>query len=83
MDSKSNVSSAYRSFVMQMMIHMMILIKLSDEGPTLETLIDFTIRIGCTPTFLYFDMVCTCRLDIFRGRNRQTDISLMHSYVKG
>ena len=28
---------------------------LSDEGPTLETL-DFTIRIGSTPTFLYFDL---------------------------
>ena len=28
---------------------------LSDEGPTLETL-DFTIRIGSIPTFLYFDL---------------------------
>ena len=28
---------------------------LHDEGPTLETL-DFTIRIGSTPTFLYFDL---------------------------
>ena len=28
---------------------------LSDEGLTLETL-DFTIRIGSTPTFLYFDL---------------------------
>ena len=28
---------------------------LSDEGPTLETL-DFTVRIGSTPTFLYFDL---------------------------
>ena len=27
----------------------------SDEGPTLETL-DFSIRIGSTPTFLYFDL---------------------------
>ena len=27
----------------------------SPEGPTLETL-DFTIRIGSTPTFLYFDL---------------------------
>ena len=26
-----------------------------DEGPTLETL-DHTIRIGSTPTFLYFDL---------------------------
>ena len=26
---------------------------LSDEGPMLETL-DYTIRIGSTPTFLYF-----------------------------
>ena len=28
---------------------------LSDEGPTLETL-NYTIRIGSTPTFLYFDL---------------------------
>ena len=28
---------------------------LSDEGATLETL-DYTIRIGSTPTFLYFDL---------------------------
>ena len=28
---------------------------LSDEGPTLEML-DYTIRIGSTPTFLYFDL---------------------------
>ena len=28
---------------------------LSDEGPTLETL-DYTIRIGSTPTFSYFDL---------------------------
>ena len=28
---------------------------LCDEGPTLETL-DFTIRIGSTPTFSYFDL---------------------------
>ena len=29
---------------------------LSDEGPMLETL-DHTIRIGGTPTFLYFDLL--------------------------
>ena len=28
---------------------------LSDEGPMLETL-DYTIHIGSTPTFLYFDL---------------------------
>ena len=28
---------------------------LSDEGPMLETL-EYTIRIGSTPTFLYFDL---------------------------
>ena len=28
---------------------------LSDEGPMLQTL-DHTIRIGSTPTFLYFDL---------------------------
>ena len=30
-------------------------IVLSDEGPMLETL-DYTIRIGSTPTLLYFDV---------------------------
>ena len=30
-------------------------VTLSDEGPMLETL-DYTIRIGSTPTFLYFDL---------------------------
>ena len=29
---------------------------LFDEGPMLETL-DYTIRIGSTPTFLYFDLL--------------------------
>ena len=38
---KSNVSSVGLFF--------------SDEGPTLETL-DYTIRIGSTPTFLYFNL---------------------------
>ena len=28
---------------------------LSGKGPTLETF-DYTIRIGSTPTFLYFDL---------------------------
>ena len=28
---------------------------LSNEGPMLETL-DYTIRVGSTPTFLYFDL---------------------------
>ena len=31
------------------------LVQTSDEGPMLETL-DYTIRIGSTPTFLYFDL---------------------------
>ena len=31
------------------------LLFLSDEGPMLETL-DYTIRIGSIPTFLYFDL---------------------------
>ena len=34
---------------------------LSDEGPMLETL-DYTIRIGSTPTFLYFDLFLGTRL---------------------
>ena len=36
-------------------LHYMDFMFLSDELPTLETL-DFTIRIGSTPTFLYFDL---------------------------
>ena len=32
-----------------------ILVFLFDEGPMLKTL-DYTIRIGSTPTFLYFDL---------------------------
>ena len=32
---------------------------LSDEGPMLETL-DYTIRIGSTPTFLYFEVHKKC-----------------------
>ena len=32
----------------------------SDEGPMLETL-DYTIRIGSIPTFLYFDLYLTHR----------------------
>ena len=45
--AKSNVSSIGPSLERIMF--------LSDEGPTLKTL-DFTIRIGSTPTFLYFDL---------------------------
>ena len=33
---------------------------LSDEGPMLETL-NYTIRIGSTPTFLYFDLYLCLR----------------------
>ena len=33
----------------------------SHEGPMLETL-DYTIRIGSTPTFLYFDLIFDTRL---------------------
>ena len=32
---------------------------LSDEGPTFETL-DYTMRIGITSTFLYFDNITAC-----------------------
>ena len=53
---------------------------LSDEGPMLETL-DYTIRIGSAPTFLYFDLYLysayaahyvyfTDRLSLFFNRNR-------------
>ena len=37
---------------------------LSDEGPTLETL-DFTIRIGRTPTFLHKYIVSHSQLNIY------------------
>ena len=41
---------------------------LSDEGPMFETL-DYFIRIGSTPTFLYFDLnifiaIC-CKLPVW------------------
>ena len=40
---------------------------LSDEGPMLETL-DHTIRIGSTPTFLYFDLyIYILTLKVKRG----------------
>ena len=53
---------------------------LSDEGPMRETL-DYTIRIGSAPTFLYFDLYLysayaaryvyfTDRLSLFFNRNR-------------
>ena len=47
----SNVSSVSRSSERNMFLFLF----LSDEGPTLETLY-FTVRIGSTPTFLYFDL---------------------------
>ena len=34
----------------------MLVWRLSDEGPMLETL-DYTIHIGSTPTVLYFDLL--------------------------
>ena len=42
-------------------LHWAMFLFLSDEGPMLETL-DYTIRIGSTPTFLYFvlyNLSCT------------------------
>ena len=41
---------------------------LSDEGPTLETL-NFTIRIGSTPTFLYPNTSFIYYTDIYRIEN--------------
>ena len=42
----------------------------SDEGPMLETL-DYTIRIGSIPTFLYFDLfvelLCSKYFALFEG----------------
>ena len=40
---------------------------LSDEGPMLETL-DYTIRIGSTPTFLYFDKLSWVELSWVNNR---------------
>ena len=37
---------------------------LSDEGPMLETL-DYTIRIGSTPIFLYFDFYLHLAYDVY------------------
>ena len=34
------------------------------EGPMLETL-DYTIRIGSTPTFLYFDLYLSVCLSVY------------------
>ena len=45
------LSHDYLGFFTRFFIYFLFL---SDEGPTLETL-DYTIRIGSTPTFLYFD----------------------------
>ena len=39
----------------QQKINFIYFLFLSDEGPMLEAL-DYTIRIGSTPTFLYFDL---------------------------
>ena len=47
---QSNVSSIGPSSEI-----LIIFLFLSDEGPMLETLV-YTIRIGSTPTFLYFDL---------------------------
>ena len=48
---------------------------LSDEGPMLETL-DYTIRIGSTPTFLYFDLYAydTLQLLLFEPSARITSV---------
>ena len=45
---------------------------LSDEGPTLETL-DFTIRIGSTPTFLYI------KRSVLRRQSRDTNQNIKRS----
>ena len=45
----------YIKYILSRLIILNRLIFLSDEGPMLETL-DYTIRIGSTPTFLYFDL---------------------------
>ena len=52
---KSNVSNVGPSSESILAVFNVFLLFLSDEGPTLETL-DLTIRIGSTPTFLYFDL---------------------------
>ena len=49
----------YISHIIKLLLRLVIKTKvvvfLSDEGPTLKTF-DFTIRIGSTRTFLYFDL---------------------------
>ena len=60
---------------------------LSDEGPILETL-DYTIRIGSTPTFLYFDLLLLTdyKKERWRIRNVEswlsgTSMILKHNFM--
>ena len=56
-----------------------IFFSLSDEGPMLETL-DYTIRIGSTPTILYFD--CYLYVIIFiNGRSRRPTAAFFTNHV--
>ena len=50
------MSISNQSVVNQNYIENEALVSIINEGPMLETL-DYTIRIGRTPTFLYFDLV--------------------------
>ena len=45
----------YRFYSVSHSVQFIYFLFLYDEGPMLETL-DYTIRIGSTPTFLYFDL---------------------------
>ena len=49
------LSHDYLSYINSLYFLFIYFLFLSDEGPMLETL-DYTIRIGSSPTFLYFDL---------------------------
>ena len=48
---------------------------LSDEGPMLKTL-DYTIRVGGTPTILYFDLY---KRSVLRSQSRDTNRNIKWS----
>ena len=49
------LSNDYLSYINSLVFFKIYILFLSNEGPMLETL-DYTIRIGSTSTFLYFDL---------------------------
>ena len=57
------------------------LLFLSDEGPMLETL-DHTIRIGSTPTFLYFRFVIIRFISLMKLSTLLQDANNLYQFVK-